>query len=108
MYWHCENCGGYRQDDNELQPTCKFTKEDRPCMRPHTSTTTTNSPHKHKFFYSTIIMESRTNGLEPAIFIIDQDNTVHLVTIGPDHNFCITNEGPVGSRYDADGRWCGD
>lgn len=53
-----------------------------------------------------VIIQKRECGLQPAIFIIDKDN-VKMVTITPDHNFEITDEGIIGERYDESGNWCG-
>ena len=52
-----------------------------------------------------VIVETRKNGVQPAIFIIE-DGNVHMVTITPDGNFEITNEGAVGERYNENGNWC--
>ena len=60
-----------------------------------------------EFNNAKVIIEKRQNGLQPAIFIIE-NGIVHMVTITPDHNFDITNEGYVGERYDENGNWCGD
>lgn len=54
-----------------------------------------------------VIVQKRKCGLQPAIFIIDKDN-VKMVTITPDHNFEVTDEGIIGERYDENGNWCGD
>jgi len=60
-----------------------------------------------EFDNAKIIVQKRKNGLQPAIFIIDEENTVHMVTITPDRNFDITNEGHIGERYDENGNWVG-
>ena len=60
-----------------------------------------------EFNNAKVIIEKRRNGLQPAIFIIEND-TIHMVTITPDCNFDITNEGPIGERYDENGNWCGN
>lgn len=64
-----------------------------------------NKP-KQKFIKAKVIIENRNNGVQPAMFIIE-DGRVHMVTITPDHQFYITDEGPVGERYDEHGKWCG-
>ena len=67
------------------------------------------SKDKHMTFNNArVIIKKRRNGLQPAIFIIDDDGIVHLVTITPDHNFVTTNEGLIGERYDENGNWCGE
>lgn len=62
---------------------------------------------KKNFSKANVIIENRKNGIQPAMFIIE-DNRVHMVTITPDHQFSITDEGSVGERYDQQGRWCGE
>lgn len=54
-----------------------------------------------------VIIEPRAKGVEPAIIAIDGDGRVRMITITPDRNFDITDEGAVGERYDHDGKWCG-
>ena len=54
-----------------------------------------------------MIIEKRKNGVQPAIFIIEKDN-VYMLTITPNGDFDITNEGKIGERYDENGNWCGD
>lgn len=54
-----------------------------------------------------VIIEPRANGIEPAIIVIDGEDKVRMITITPDRNFDITDEGIVGERYDHDGKWCG-
>lgn len=60
-----------------------------------------------KFTNADVIVEPRANGVEPAIFIIE-NGIVHMILITPDGNITISNEGPVGTRYTADGVWCGE
>lgn len=60
-----------------------------------------------EFNNAKVIIQKRKNGLEPAIFIVENDN-VNMITITPDHNFIITNEGPIGARYDENGNWVGN
>ena len=33
MYWDCENCKCYRQDDNEKYPRCHCEDDIRPCEK---------------------------------------------------------------------------
>jgi len=61
---------------------------------------------KDKFINAKVIIEPRKGGKQPAIFIIE-DGKVHMVTVTPDHNLYITDEGKVGERYDENGKWCG-
>ena len=60
---------------------------------------------KLDFENAKVIIQPRKNGVQPAIFIIENCK-VHLVAITPDRNFDITDEGIVGERYDKDGNWC--
>lgn len=62
-----------------------------------------------KFENATVIVEKRTGGVQPAIFIVENGD-VKLITITPDHNFDITDEGKLGDRWDISGdgkvKWC--
>ena len=60
---------------------------------------------KTEFKDAKVIINKRKNGIEPTIFIIE-DNIVYMVTSTPDRNFYITNEGSVGTRYNENGEWC--
>lgn len=62
---------------------------------------------KLNFENANVIIQPRKGGLEPAIFITEGDK-IHMVTIGPDSNFCISDEGNVGERYDNNGNYCED
>ena len=33
MYWHCECCYHYAQDENQSQPSCHCNPIERPCMK---------------------------------------------------------------------------
>lgn len=33
MYWHCESCYYFTQDENQSQPSCHCNPVDRPCMK---------------------------------------------------------------------------
>lgn len=59
------------------------------------------------FSRANVIIENRKNGVQPAIFIIE-NNRVYLVTVTPSYTFWVTDEGAVGERYDENGKWCGD
>lgn len=60
---------------------------------------------KLNFENAKVIIQPRKGGLEPAIFITESDK-IHMVTIGPDSNFYISDEGNVGERYDSSGNYC--
>lgn len=60
---------------------------------------------KKIFNEANIIIENRKNGIQPAIFIFENDR-VYMATITPDHQFCLTDEGVIGERYDENGAWC--
>lgn len=61
---------------------------------------------KKNFTKADVIIENGKNGVQPAIFIIE-NGRVSMVTITPDHRFYVTDEGPIGERYNEQGRWCG-
>lgn len=46
-----------------------------------------------------IIIEKRHNGKQPAIFIKDSKNKIHMVCITPEYDFDMTDEGIDGTRY---------
>ena len=62
---------------------------------------------KNEFKNAKVIVNKRKNGVQPTIFIIENDS-VYIVVNTPDHNFEITYEGIIGERYDENGNWCGD
>ena len=62
---------------------------------------------KKNFLKADVIIENRKHGVQPTMFIIE-NGRVYMVTITPDHQFYITEEGYVGERYDEQGRWCGE
>lgn len=62
---------------------------------------------KKIFEEAKIIVENRKNGIQPAIFVIE-NNRVYMITITPDHQFCMTDEGAIGENYDENGKWCGN
>lgn len=60
---------------------------------------------KLNFENAKVVIQPRKGGLEPAIFITEGEK-IYMVTIGPDSNFCISDEGNVGERYDNNGNYC--
>lgn len=60
-----------------------------------------------EFNNAKVIVQKRKNGVQPAIFIIE-NGYVFMITTTPDHNFDITDCSAVGENYDENGNWCGD
>lgn len=61
---------------------------------------------KKKFANANVVIENRKGGVQPATFIFE-NGRVYMVTITPDHQFTVTDEGPIGFRYDENCKWCG-
>lgn len=62
---------------------------------------------KMNFTKADIRIENRKNGVQPAMFIFE-DGKVYMVTITPDHQFIVSDEGLIGEKYDETGKYCGE
>ena len=63
---------------------------------------------KRIFNNATCVVETRHSGVQPAIFITDNTDTVWMITNTPSGDLTITNEGKVGKRYNRLGDWIGN
>ena len=61
---------------------------------------------KKNFTEANVIIENRKGGIQPAMFIIE-NGKIYMVTITPDHQFSVTDEGMIGEKYNELGQWCG-
>lgn len=59
---------------------------------------------KKNFCNASVVIENRKAGVQPALFITE-NGKVYMVTITPDQQFQVTDEGAVGERYDENGKW---
>ena len=62
----------------------------------------------NNFSRANVIIKNKEDGVQPAIFIIDNKGVVHMITITPDHKFTMSDEGIVGEKYNEFGEYCGD
>lgn len=60
----------------------------------------------NRFTKADVVVEKRKNGVEPAIFVFEKGR-VYMITIRPDYDFTITDEGMIGERYNELGQWVG-
>lgn len=61
---------------------------------------------KKEFTGATVLIKQQKRGIEPAIFVIENDE-IYIIGITPEGRFDMTDEGKVGEKWDKDGNWCG-
>lgn len=61
---------------------------------------------KKEFTGATVLIKQQKRGIEPAIFVIENDE-IYIIGITPEGRFYMTDEGKVGEKWDKDGNWCG-
>ena len=93
----------------ELYPLAEMIPNSDPAPASKSSSQKEDSTQLNKSIFekAKVIVENRESGIQPAIFIIE-DGRVYMITITPDHQFYMTDEGAVGENYDEDGKWCGN